>query len=62
MEQNTIRQLDELFPTNTERYTELVKKLKEIGYKIYRNSNGKHKLEYNNNYFNEVFGGIFRQK
>lgn len=37
-------------------YLERVEILKGVGYKIFRNSKGQHKVEYNNEYFKEMFG------
>lgn len=40
-------------------YAKRVETLKGVGYKIFRNSKGQHRVEYNNDYFNEMFGGAF---
>ena len=39
-------------------YDKHVETLKGVGYKVFRNSKGKHKVSYNTAYFSEVFGGI----
>lgn len=51
--------LNKRYLNNPEEYLERVETLKGVGYKIYRNSKGQHKVTYNNKYFNEVFGGAF---
>ena len=42
-----------------EEYLERVDTLKGVGYRVLRNSKGQHRVEYNNDYFNEMFGGAF---
>lgn len=52
--------LDELYMSyDTEKYAEHLDMVKCLGYKVYRNSDGKHKLVINKNVINEAFGGIF---
>ena len=51
--------LNEIYLNKPEEYLKRVETLKEVGYRIYRNSKGQHKVAYNNNYFNEIFGGAF---
>lgn len=43
-------------------YMDYLQSIKECGYRVYRNSIGKHKVKRNENYLNEVFGGIFKEK
>lgn len=51
------QKLDDLYCTSKyEEYLQTVKKL----YRVFRNSNGKHKLKPNDNYLNEAFGGVFK--
>lgn len=54
--------LDQKYASNDKEYLEKIQILKDVGYKIYRNSKGQHKILRNNNYLNEVFGGIFNGK
>ena len=49
--------LDELY--GTAQYTEHLDMIKELGYKVLRNSNGKHKLQMNMEYLKQAFGGVF---
>ena len=49
--------LNRRYLQNQKEYTERVETLKGVGYKIFRNSKGQHRVEYNNDYFNEIFGG-----
>ena len=51
--------LDKKYFSNPKEYLKRVETLKGVGYKILRNSKGQHKVIYNNNYFNEIFGGAF---
>lgn len=58
-----INKLDILFESdNKDQYNKQVDTLKSVGYRIYRNSNGKHKVEYNTQYFQQVFDGVFKGK
>ena len=54
-----ICKLNRLWKTNMDEYIRHVEVLKGTGYRIFRNENGEHRLSYNNNYLNEVFGGVF---
>lgn len=57
-----INKLNSLFETGTkEEYDKYVETLKGAGYKIFRNPQGKHKTEYNEHYFQEMFGGAFER-
>ena len=51
--------LDKRYMGDSEDYYERIKMLKSMGYKIFRNSSGKHRVEMNPNYIYEVFDGIF---
>lgn len=42
-----------------EAYEKQVETLKSVGYRVFRNSKGYHKVEYNTHYFQQVFGGEF---
>ena len=53
--------LNKLWQTDQIRYEEHVETLKGIGYRVFRNSKGDYKIDFNSNYFNEVFGGVFNQ-
>lgn len=55
-----VNKLNILYATDKEKYEEHVETLKGVGYRIFRNSNGKHKVDYNTSYFQEMFGGAFR--
>ena len=55
-----IETLDEQYKTY-KLYLTKIESLKEIGYKVYRDSNGKHKLVENKDHLREVFGGAFRK-
>ena len=59
-DEEIVAKLNMLYSSDKEQYEEHVETLKGIGYKIYRNSEGKHKVEYNNQYFAEMFGGAFK--
>ena len=51
--------LDKRYVSDSEEYYERIKLLKGMGYKVFRNSSGKHRVEMNPNYIYEAFGGIF---
>ena len=57
--QQIIERLDTLYWTDSTAYMRKLNNLKGSGYKVFRNEKGKHKVQYNSNYFNEMFGGIF---
>ena len=42
-----------------EAYEKQVETLKNVGYRVFRNSKGYHKVEYNTHYFQQMFGGEF---
>lgn len=48
--------LDKLYFTDPQRYMDYLQKVKSAGYKVLRNSKGKHKVELD---YNSIFGGIF---
>lgn len=51
--------LNELYFYNPTKYIEYLEMIKGLGYKVLRNSSGKHKVQINNDYLKEAFGGIF---
>ena len=42
--------LDVLYATDLKQYIEHCKTIKELGYKVFRNGNGKHKLVFDKEY------------
>lgn len=52
--------LNYLYFHNAKEYLEHKKMIKQLGYKVYRNSAGKHKVEIDMNYLNNAFGGVFK--
>ena len=52
--------LNSLYFKNPKEYTEHVEMFKGMGFKVFRNSFGKHKVQSNPNFINEAFGGIFK--
>ena len=59
--QEIINKLDILYDSNDkDQYEKHVETLKGVGYRIFRNSDGKHKVEYNTHYFQQMFGGAFK--
>ncbi len=52
--QEIIDRLDRLYWTDMQGYIEYLNKVKQAGYKAFRNSKGKHKVE-------SIFGDIFDQ-
>ena len=58
-EAEIVAKLNFLYVSNREEYEKHVETLKGVGYRIFRSANGKHKVEYNNQYFAEMFGGAF---
>ena len=53
------KRLNKLYIENPDGYQEHLTMVKGLGYRVFRNSTGKHKLEINPNHLNEAFGGIF---
>ena len=51
--------LDYYYFHNWNSYCDYLEDVKGCGYKVYRNTAGKHKVKYNPNYLREVFGGVF---
>ena len=52
--------LDRLYLTDPQQYTEFLHKVKDAGYKVYRNKVGKHKVKFDfDGAFSGVFGEIF---
>ena len=54
-----IEDLNRRYFADPDGYVERVEMFKGMGYKIYRNSAGKHKVQLNNDYLKEAFGGVF---
>ncbi len=52
--------LDALYADKNSNYYERLQFAKDLGYKVFRNSEGKHLVEDNSDYLKEAFGGIFR--
>ena len=59
-DEEIVNKLNNLYATDKEEYEKHVETLKGVGYRIFRNSDGKHKVGYNNSYFQEMFGGAFK--
>ena len=63
-----IQELDRLYEFDTKKYVEECEDLKKIGYRIFRNQDGKHQIiepsrpsdAYGDNDIYNAFGGIFR--
>ena len=55
-----VEDLNKKYVSSQEEYIKQIKFLKGAGYKIFRNKDGKHRVEHNPNYIYEAFGGIFR--
>ena len=53
--------LNNLFKTNPTKYADKLNDIKNMGYKVYRNSDGDHKIKQNENFIYEAFGGVFGQ-
>lgn len=51
--------LDRKYFMDPDGYLKKVETVKSAGYKVYRNSSGKHKVVYNKNFYNEMFDGVF---
>ena len=58
--EDIVHKLNILYATDREEYEKHVKTFKGVGYRIFRNSSGMHKVEYNNSYFQDMFGGAFK--
>ena len=57
---NIVRdQLNRLFQTDKEQYTEYLKNCKESGYRVFINDSGQHKVQWDKDYYKKAFGGIF---
>ena len=52
--------LDVLYATDLKQYIEHCKTIKELGYKVFRNGNGKHKLVFDKDALSSMFGGAFK--
>lgn len=55
MQQN----LNLYYKNDLEKYNRELNDIKNIGFRIFRNQNGDHKIQKNENYIYEVFGGVF---
>lgn len=51
--------LNSLYFRNPKEYKEQVEMFKGMGFKVLRNSSGKHKVQSNPNFIYEAFGGVF---
>ena len=58
-EKQVVDKLNFLYVSNPKEYERYLETLKNVGYKIFRSSNGKHKIEYDTQYFQHMFGGAF---
>lgn len=52
--------LNSLYFTDRDRYLEHIEMFKGMGYRIFRNPAGNHKIQMDNSYLDEAFGGIFK--
>ena len=52
--------LDQLYSHGFDGYAEHLDMVKGLGYKVYRNSDGKHKIRIREDYLDDAFGGIFK--
>lgn len=55
-EQEVAERLNKLYYTDPIKYLNYLSSIKDAGYKVYRNDNGKHKVKSN---IYDAFGGIF---
>ena len=61
MEESFVEELNRLYFTDSERYMKRLAAIKDAGYKVFRNSTGQHKVEFDfSNAFGGIFGEIFR--
>lgn len=52
--------LDSLLAVNSSRYLSELNRIKQNGYRVFRNSQGKHKVQTDvNSMFGNIFGGLF---
>lgn len=59
--QEIVDKLNKLYWTNPQDYMEYLQRIKAAGYKVYRNSKGKHKVEGGfMDMFNQILGGTFK--
>lgn len=56
MESEIIKNLNELYVSDPQKYSDYLRNVKDEGYKVFRNSAGKHKVELD---IYSAFGGIF---
>ena len=59
-EQKYAARLDYEYFHNWSIYSDLLQTIKNMGYKVYRNTAGKHQVKRNSNFINEIFGGAFK--
>ena len=53
------KKLDKLYTTDLGQYIEHVKTIKGVGYKVFRNENGRHRVKYDEEALKGFFGGVF---
>jgi len=51
--------LNYLYSHGFNEYSEHLEMVKELGYKVFRNSKGEHKIQLGSDYLKEAFGGVF---
>lgn len=60
MEDKLVEELNRLYFSDPERYIERLTSIKDAGYKVFRNSAGKHKVTFDiYDSFSGIFGDIF---
>lgn len=52
--------LDNFYRTDSKEYIEHVEMFKGLGYRVFRNKDGIHKLQINEKHLEEFFGGAFK--
>lgn len=53
------KKLDKLYATDLKAYIEHIKTVKGVGYKVFRNGRGHHRVKYNEDYLKNFIGGTF---
>lgn len=51
--------LNYLYAHGSVEYSEHLETVKELGYRVFRNSKGEHKIQLGSDYLKEAFGGVF---
>ena len=51
--------LNHLYKTDFSKYLQRLNEIKNMGFKVYRNSKGDHQIKENPNFIYEVYDGIF---